>query len=263
MLQNLQSRFAKTGRNVSQLIKKNYSSLAVFYPVLMRNIDYSLWAKYLLEITGRYNLNVNSVLELGGGNGKLAKILSRKIPNYFLSDKSQFLLERSKIQKNKIVCDMIALPFRKHFDFVFAAFDTVNYLTSKKGFTDLLSVVSTVLKEDGSFTFDVSLEKNSLPHRSGEKKSYNHLDKKIIHQSTYNEAKRIHINEFSFYQNGKLIEKEIHKQKIFPFDFYLKEIEKSNFYIVDCLEAFGFRRGKPDSKRVQFILKKVSPNASI
>lgn len=227
----------------------------------MKNIDYSLWAKYLIDITKKYNLDVNSVLELGGGNGKLAKVLSRKFPNYILSDKSLFLLAKSKNQKNSIVCDMIALPFRNHFDFVFAAFDTVNYLTSKKGFTDLLSAVSNVLKEGGSFTFDVSLEKNSLPHRTGKKKSYNHLHKKIIHHSIYNAESRVHINEFTFYKDGELVEKEIHKQKIFPFDFYLKEIEKSNFYIVDCLEAFGFKRGKPDSNRVQFILKKVSPNA--
>lgn len=244
-----------------QLIKKNYSSLAAFYPFLMKNIDYTLWAKYLIDITKKYNLNVNSVLELGGGNGKLAKVLSRKFPNYILSDKSSFLLEKSKNQKNKIVCDMIALPFRKHFDFVFAAFDTVNYLTSKKSFADLLSVVSTVLIEDGCFTFDVSLEKNSLPHLTGKKISYNHLDKKIIHHSVYNAESRIHINEFTFYKDGKPVEKEVHKQKIYPFEFYLKEIEKSNFYIVDCLETFGFKRGKEDSKRVQFILKKVSPDA--
>lgn len=257
----MQSRFAKTGRNVPQLIKKNYTSLAAFYPILMRNIDYSSWAKYLLDIINKYNLNVQSVLELGGGNGKLAKVLSRKIPNYFLSDKSPFLLEKNKIIKNRIVCDMIALPFRQDFNFVFAAFDTVNYLTSKKGFADLLSVVSKILKENGSFTFDVSLEKNSLPHKTGKKKSYNHLDKKIVHHSIYNEVSRIHVNEFAFYKDGKLMEKEIHKQKIFPFEFYLKEIEKSNFYIVDCLEAFGFKRGKSDSKRVQFILKKVNQNA--
>ena len=107
----------------------------------------------------------------------------------------------------------------------------------------------------------MSLEKNSLPHINGKKKSCSFLNQKIEHLSIFNPKSSIHQNEFTFYKAGNVVEKEIHKQKIFPFDFYLKQIEKSNFYIVDCLEAFGFKRGKADSKRIQFILKKVSLNA--
>jgi len=243
------------------IVKKNYTSLADFYGILMKHIDYSLWAKYLIDITEKYNIHVSNLLEIGGGNGKLAKVLNRKFPNYYLSDKSLPLLDKSTFKKKRICCDMSALPFTQHFDFVFAAFDTINYLTSKKSFTDLLSEVSAITKADGVFTFDVSLEKNSLPHINGKKKSYGFLNQKIEHLSIFNPKSNIHQNEFTFYKAGNVVEKEIHKQKIFPFDFYLKQIEKSNFYIVDCLEAFGFKRGKADSKRIQFILKKVSLNA--
>lgn len=244
-----------------QIVKKNYTSLADFYGILMKHIDYSLWAKYLIDITVKYNIHVNNLLEIGGGDGKLAKVLSRKFPNYYLSDKSLPLLDKSTFKKKRICCDMSALPFTQHFDFVFAAFDTINYLTSKKSFADLLSEVSAITKADGSFTFDVSLEKNSLPHVNGKMKSYRFQNQKIEHLSIFNPKSQIHKNEFTFYKAGNVVEKEIHKQKIFPFDFYLKEIEKSDFYIVDCLEAFGFNRGKANSKRIQFILKKGSINA--
>ncbi|MFA6979443.1 MAG: methyltransferase domain-containing protein [Ignavibacteriaceae bacterium] len=243
---------------MSQIFRKNYSSLAGFYGTLMKNIDYSLWAKYIIDITNEYKLTVNAMLEIGGGNGKLAKVLSRKFSDYFLSDISPQFLSNSVIKQKRICCDMMALPFTQHFDLVLAAFDTVNYLTSQKSFSKLLSEVSAITNDNGIFTFDVSLEKNSVPHIKGKKNVYNYLNQKIEHVSTYNPKNRVHKNEFTFYKSGKIVEKEIHKQKIFPFDFYLKQIEKSNFYIVDCLEAFGFRKGKPESKRVQFILKKVN-----
>lgn len=224
----------------------------------MKNIDYSLWAKYIIDITKKYNIPVNFVLEVGGGNGKLAKVLSRKFPDYILSDKSISLLNNCTSKMKRICCDMNALPFKENqFDFVLAAFDTVNYLTSQKGFVQLLSGISSITNHGGIFTFDVSLEKNSIPHINGKMKKYKYEDQKIEHLSVYDLKKRVHRNEFTFYRKDNVVEKEIHKQKIFPFDFYLKEIEKSDFYIVDCLEAFGFRKGKSESKRVQFILKKV------
>lgn len=225
----------------------------------MRNIDYSLWAKYIIDITKKYNIPVKSVLEIGGGNGKLGKVLSRKFPDYILSDKSPGLLNNCTVKMKRICCDMNALPFKKnHFNFVLAAFDTVNYLTSQKGFRELLSGISTIINDGGIFTFDVSLEKNSIPHINGKMKKYNYEDQKIEHVSVFDQRKGVHRNEFTFYRKDNVVEKEIHKQKIFPFDFYLKQIEKSDFYIVDCLEAFGFRKGKPESKRIQFILKKAN-----
>jgi len=246
---------------MAQIIKKNYTSLASFYGVMMKNIDYSLWAEYLVAIAAKYTLPVTTILEIGSGNGKLAKFLIRKFPNYFLSDKSFLLLAESKAKKNKICCDMSSLPFTQHFDFVFAAFDTVNYLTSKANFKKLLTEAASVLIDGGIFTFDVSLEKNSLPHEKGKRNSYLYKTMNIEHLSIYNTKRRIHTNEFTFFKEGKIVAKEIHKQKIFPFEFYLKEIDKSSFYIVDCLEAFGFNKGKAASKRVQFILKKVKEDA--
>ena len=240
-----------------QNLKKNYSSLAGFYSKLMENIDYSLWAKYLFDITVKYNLPVKTVLEIGGGNGKLATALSKKFPDYYLSEKSSVFLAGSRFRKNRICCDMNSLPFKPHFDLVFAAFDTINYLPSQKSFLMLLDGVSSILNNDGVFTFDASLEKNSLAHSTGKKKIHHYHNQKIEHLSVYDQKRRIHTNEFVFYKDGAVVEKEIHKEKIFPFEFYFDQIEKSSFYIVDCLEAFGFRKGKPASRRVQFILKKV------
>jgi len=240
-----------------RLLKKNYSSLAGFYDVLMKGINYSRWAKYLFDITREYDISVNTVLEIGGGNGKLANALSMKFPKYYLSEKSPIFLAKSQFMKDKICCDMTALPFKEKFDFIFAAFDTVNYLSSKKSVAKTLSEVRAVLTENGVFTFDVSLESNSLSHLKGKRKNYNYLNQKIEHLSIYNEQSKVHTNEFIFRRDNRVLGKEIHKQKIFSFDFYLEQVDKNNFYVVDCLEAFSFKKGKPLSKRVQFILKKV------
>lgn len=222
----------------------------------MKNIDYALWGKYIIDITTKYKISAKTVLEIGGGNGNLARILDRKFSRYVLSDKSHQFLREGKYKKEKISCDMNALPFKYKFDLVIAAFDTVNYVSSNRGLKELLKEVSAVLKDGGIFTFDVSLERNSLPHVVERKKIYKYKDQIIEHSSFYNQKKGMHQNTFAFYRAGKLVEKENHKQKIFPFEFLLEQIDKSDFFIIDCLEAFGFRKGKASSKRVQFILKK-------
>ncbi len=63
---------------------------------------------------------------------------------------------------NKVCCDMTSLPFDTKYGLIFSTFDSVNYLMSKKKLLALFKQVSLLLEDNGIFTFDVSLEKNSL-----------------------------------------------------------------------------------------------------
>lgn len=238
------------------MASKNYSHITLIYSYIMRSIDYSKWASYIYSISKMLRRKNLFTLELACGNGIIAGKLSGKYGYYCMSDLSIHMLNQSGDNLDKVCCNMTELPFKQKFDFVFSTFDSVNYLMSKQKILAMLNQVDLCLKQDGIFTFDVSLENNSKLYQRylNRKGSVNGI--KFIQKSYYDEIKRIHNNYFEItLANGQKVE-EIHRQKIYPFEDYFNVIDKSNFYVYKCKDTFTDIDATPESERAQFILKK-------
>jgi SAM-dependent methyltransferase len=223
----------------------------------MKDVNYKLWSGYLLDII-KENIEKHdpAVLELGAGNCKIAEVISTEYPDYIASDLSIVMLKQY-IKNNvvKVCCDMTSLPFNKQFDLILSTFDSVNYLLTKKKLFNLFREVRKILSDSGIFTFDVSLERNSLDFDGSfeVEASFNgyHFERK----SSYNQSTRIHKNIFKIKDRKGNFQKEIHKQKIYKLNTYFRLIEKAGLFVVECFDAFTFETGTPDCERVQFILK--------
>ena len=238
---------------------KPYDQVSIIYDNLMNNIDYDSWSKYIISIT-RENINFNPViLELGAGNCKLANLISSKYKNYLATDISLPMLSTSiDSSVNKICCDMTALPFKNKFDLIFSTFDSINYILKKKSLLKLFLGVSLLLKEKGIFTFDVSLEENSLKFIIDKitEGNFNGIHYKLI--SKYNKRNRIHSNNFYIWNRaGKKIT-EIHKEKIYKIDTYFSLAQKAGLYVAECYDCFDFNDVSKKSKRAQFIMRKIN-----
>ena len=223
----------------------------------MKEVDYKFWANYLLDVVSE-NLDTYfpSALELGAGNCKMADIISGRYANYIASDLSSAMLKlNNKKSIKKICCDMTFLPFKTKFDLIFSAFDSVNYLMTKKQLLKLFTEIRNLLSEEGIFTFDVSLEKNSLEFTNTYKIEAEANGYRFKRKSKYNPSTRIHKNTFKIIDKNGYIRKEIHKQKIFKFHTYFKLIEEAGLFVVQCLDAFTFNNANANCDRVQFILK--------
>ena len=235
--------------------KKIYDKVADIYPYLMRTIRYDRWAKYLYEIVKSSVKKKSRILELGAGNGRLADHFKNYYPNILVTDLSIKMLRQPGVSGlTKVCCDMTRIPFNTNFDLIFSAFDSINYITSRKKLSGFFKEIKRILKKDGLFTFDVSLEPNSLkytrePFRKGR---YNGISFEQI--SRYYPKSRVHRNIFNMQFDNKLYI-ESHKQKIYPFEEYFKIIEKSGLYVSECFEAFSFKDGNKDCERVQFVVK--------
>jgi SAM-dependent methyltransferase len=236
---------------------KNYSALADIYPHMMRSIDYKKWAKYIYQISKEVKKKNISVLELASGSGNIAVNLHKKFRSFTSTDLSiSMLRNNSEYNIPKVCCDMTKLPFKSQFDFIFCTFDSINYLTTKDKYLSLFGNINNCLTNTGVFTFDASLENNSLKYQR-------YLNRKgkvngITYQqrSFYNRQNRFHYNQFEIIlANGKKVE-EIHKQKIFRFQDYFDFITNSNLYVHKCYRTFTHENADNDSERVQFILKK-------
>lgn len=236
---------------------KQYEVIPLIYDHIMSNLDYDSWSEYIIEIIEDYAESTKKVLEIAAGTGKIANILSPKFPLYLTSDLSLGMLSINKNKKlKKICCDMTALPFKGTFDVIICVFDSVNYIITMEKLLMFFKGIRNSLSDEGIFTFDAALERNSIKHS----KRFNLKDKfqDILYtqKSEYDKKTYLHKNTFKFiFTDGSEIT-EIHKQKIYPFELYFKLIDKAGLYVVDCLDAFSFAKGNPDSDRVQFILKK-------
>lgn len=228
----------------------------------MQKINYRTWAEYIYSIVNEYLPKKPSILELAAGNCKLAKYLSEFYPQVTATDISPNMLKAgSNVLVKKVCCDMTRLPFKNKFDLIFCAFDSVNYLTSRKKIIDLFRETYCLLSENGIFTFDVSLEKNSIIHTKQPVRSGIYKGIRFKQESEYDKISRVHKNMFKMKMSNGEIYTELHKQKIFPFETYFELLELTGLYTVDCLNAFTFDEGNSASERVQFIVKKVNHNA--
>lgn len=234
----------------------NYSYVSKIYNDLMRDVNYEAWAEYLTNIYNKYGNEGTNFLEIAGGNGLLSSILKSRFSKLILTDKSYHMLQESDYNM-KVCCDMKAIPFKSKFDFIFSTFDSINYLLSKKDLLIHFNEIYKILADDGIYTFDVSLEANSLNNiqylnRSG--KSGNYSFKQI---SNFNKKTRIHSNKFEFYENNEIILQEIHLQKVYSLSTFFEIINKSKMFAVECFDSFSFKDANSKSERAQFIIKKI------
>lgn len=249
----MQKSYLPTEKN----LKDNYKYVSDIYNQLMEKVDYKFWAKYLNKIALLYVNKNASVLEVAAGNCRLAENLKKTFPDYLCSDISFSMLKQNKNHSlNKVCFDMKRIPLVKRFDVVICAFDSINYLIRKKEIKDFFCEIKNVMTEDGIFLFDAALERNSFKHQkfASKKGSFNGVT--FNRQSIYLQSSRIHKNIFEItYPDGTKF-KEIHKQKIYPLEFYFEALEKAGLYAVECFNAFTFRDCRPTDLRAQFVVKR-------
>jgi SAM-dependent methyltransferase len=241
---------------------KPYEILPLIYPHLMRKIQYKRWSRYLYELLKDECCKNPDVLELGAGDCTFAKYFSGYYPSIIVTDISKPMLQLNPLNLNKICCNMLSLPFKSKFDLIYSNFDSINYLLSQKSLINLFNSISVILKDDGVFTFDVSLEKNSYIHVKRNNREGEYKGLVFKQSSSFNTKSKLHTNKFVLKLANGDEYCEIHKEKIYAFETYFKLIEKTDLYVAGCYETFTFKPGNKNSDRIQFILKK-SNNAEL
>lgn len=221
----------------------------------MKHVDYKKWGKYLSNIYLDFFKTKGTVLELGAGTCRLSQFLKNISTELYCSDLSLNMLLSNEQDINKICCNMTELPFKTKFDFVFSAFDSVNYLLTEKELLNLFSEVKKLLTKNSVFTFDVSLINNSYNNvkHLNRKGKYKGIEYK--QESEFDEYSMIHINRIEMITPEGVKITEIHQEKVYPFFLYFDLLDTAGFKVVKCFECFTFRPASEDNERVQFVTK--------
>ena len=237
--------------------KDPYKLVAKIYDHLMKTISYHEWGRYIVDLKEFYNVDAKSFLEIAAGSGKLAFYLERIFPNLVLLDISQSMLANIDREKNRICADMTMLPFKNNFDFIYSTFDSINYIMDEKALQQYFAEVNSILSSNGVFTFDASLENNSIKNVNSLNRTGKFQNIIYTQNSEYNYDTKIHLNKFKVkLENGKIFE-EVHLQKIYNFELYFEFADNAGLKVVDCFEAFTFDDASSESERIQFVMKKI------
>jgi ubiquinone/menaquinone biosynthesis C-methylase UbiE len=238
---------------------EQYSHIAGIYNHLMRSVDYDDWAVYLIKLCERLNIDKSTILELAGGTCRLSERLYQSYGNIIVTDFSLPMLKISSENKlSKVCCNMLNLPFKNEFSFIFSTFDSINYLTHKTQLKSLFNSIHTILTEEGTFTFDVSLEQNSIKHERFLNRKGKFEGIRYKQRSIYKKSNRMHYNFFKLeMENGESFE-EIHKQRIYEFEYYFQVITECGMFVSDCFDAFTFDDANENSERIQFVVKRIN-----
>jgi SAM-dependent methyltransferase len=240
---------------------ENYSRLADIYNHVMRRVRYDRWSEYLYYVTRQYVPKHPKVLELAAGNCNLLNLFSKYYPNIIATDLSLNMLLKGSCKNPKVCCNMLELPFKTKFDFIYSTFDSLNYITSKVNLLKIFREINRIISDEGIFSFDVSMEKNSIKHAEEPVREGKVNGLTYLHKSEYNRGTKIHKNIFEITDKKGDKSIEIHRQKIYPFETYFEIIPLSGLYVVECFKAFSFVRANRESERLQFILKKAGNHA--
>ncbi len=143
---------------------EQYTYLPMIYDRLMKDVDYSGWTEYIVNIFEKNNTFVNNILELGCGSGNITKHLLDKGYEVVAIDVSEQMLElaneKLKLYKDKIILveqDIRELDFEVYeIDCVVAVNDTFNYILEDDELINIFNFVYTHLKQNGCFIFDIS-----------------------------------------------------------------------------------------------------------
>jgi len=133
-------------------MEKVFDKYSAYYDLLYKDKDYKAEAEYVTNLLG----NSKSVLELGCGTGKHAKLLVNNGFSVYGIDSSETMLEQAKtIGIDCEIGDARSFRCNKIFGAIISLFHVMSYQNTDKDVLDEFNTASFHLQPGGKFIFDV------------------------------------------------------------------------------------------------------------
>lgn len=131
------------------------------YDSLYQDKDYGSECDFLERIFEKYNVKINTILDLGCGTANHAAILVKRGYKVTGVDRSAEMIRLAKEKINDlginmkfINADITSLPISRKYDAIISMFSVINYLTEDKLILKTFKSVIKNLKINGIFIFD-------------------------------------------------------------------------------------------------------------
>lgn len=242
--------------------------LAAGYDFVMAHVDYDAWAAYLFDVLRRHGDDVESVVELGGGTGSLARRLQPLgTYEYVLTDGSGAMLERAREKLRKgdrpircVKADFTSVSLQElgldtPVDAVILVYDGLNYLLDEADVMALFQCTHQLLKPGGLAIIDQTTPANSEAHHDqfvdeGSRDGFSY-----VRENRYDPETRQHETIFELTVDGKHWE-ERHLQRAYSRHEIRALIGASRLRVEAAYDAFTTDPAHDDSYRVHWVLRR-------
>ncbi len=234
----------------------SYEKFAYYYDSLMDEAFYNDYYNFI-----NAHAKFKSILELGCGTGELAIKFAKDNKEIYATDLSKDMLEvaRMKAQASDVTLllgriDMTDFRVDRPVDLVLCLCDSLNYLFTTKQVKDTFSNVAKAIKPNGTFIFDV----NSIYKCDTTLKDYNeeNEDDEFLFSWRVENIDSGHIKHYinivDKVENEQV--NEIHVQRTYTPDTYIKMLKKAGFNSVKMYSDFG--EYNTECQRIIFVCKK-------
>lgn len=244
---------------------KPYEKLAGIYDFVMNHVNYAVWTDYVTELLKKACVPGPTLFDISCGTGNFAFQLLEWGYRYFGMDYSAAMIvqARKKMALRQIyfpawVGDMQNFSIKEPVDAVLCLYDSINYLTEGQHWQRTLRSVSSVLKPNGIFIFDITTIQNSLAAFRDLKIREDGPDFSYDRKSYYDRSRRIQWTEFwiRFDADAEKLFYEKHFQQVYPVQKVVDFIRASDFNLLGYYSDFTLDPGSESANRVHFVLQK-------
>jgi ubiquinone/menaquinone biosynthesis C-methylase UbiE len=229
-----------------------FTEIAPYYDLLMKDVDYKSWVKYIEDIFKLYGKNPKKIIDLACGTGTPSIILADKGYEVTGIDNSPYMLEIAKRKAGErenlkfLLADMRDFKIdAEPFDAAICLFDSINNFLEEEELLSVFQSVKRNLKGEGLFLFDMNTIyclRFYWGDRSRVKEDGNIVS---IWRTCFISDKNIselHITLFIPDREGryKRID-EIHRERGYTLETIGNLLKKSGFRKVDFFEHLSFK----------------------
>ena len=138
---------------------EQYTDFAKAYSLMMQDIPYGKWEKYLAKTLRENGIKDGLVLDLGCGTGEMTRRLRARGYDMIGVDSSLEMLDEAGKGGAEgilyLIQDMRSFELYGTVRAIVSVCDTMNYLTTEKDFVKVLRLANNYLDPDGIFIFDL------------------------------------------------------------------------------------------------------------
>lgn len=244
-----------------------YRDFAFYYDRLMRDVDYTKWSDYIIEIFGRNKLKPKLIADLGCGTGSFCIEMAKRGYEMIGIDISAEMLscarQKSLESDTDILFlnqDMTCFELYGTVDVITCLMDSVNYVTYKSDLKRLFRLVNNYLNHGGLFAFDIN-----TPYKFENIFSSNvfcETDSEVsyIWQNSYDKAKRMCRFDLAFFvREGELYRRfdEVHYERSYARKELADMLAAAGLEVCSIFGGFGFKKPTDKCERIFFVCKKV------
>ncbi|WP_142413011.1 class I SAM-dependent DNA methyltransferase [Hathewaya massiliensis] len=241
----------------------SYRDLSSVYDELInQDVDYRLWADFILEKCRQYNINKEYYLDLACGTGNLTLNLCKDFKHSWAVDLSPYMLskaeEKLRGKRIKFICqDICELKLNNKFNLATCALDGTNYILEEEDLLRFLKSVYEHLEHGGLFIFDIN-SYYKLTEVMGNN-VYNYDNEEVVYiWENYLEEDILNMYLTFFVKEGEVYRRfdEQHRERAYKTENIEKLLEEAGFTLKEKLNGYSNCEVKINSERILFVAQK-------